>query len=47
MRARLDVQIFSVTETFNRTEYPFDYGVLMHVIAACASAAPVLYGWRT
>ena len=47
MRARLDMQIFSVTETFNKTEYPFDYGVLMHVIAACASAAPVLCRWRT
>ena len=33
-RARAYVQIFSVTETFH--EYPFDYGELMHVIAACA-----------
>ena len=34
-RARAYVQIFSVTETFGE-EYPFQYGELMHVIAACA-----------
>ena len=30
-------QIFSVSETFNKSKFPFNYGELMHVIAACAS----------
>ena len=35
-RARAHVQIFSVTDTFNPSVHAFDYGELMHVIAACA-----------